>query len=272
VKVYISADMEGIAGHTGWQQVEPGTFLYRAAQERMTDEVNAAVDAAFAAGATLVVVNDSHDGMRNLIPERLDARARLLQGSPKPYSMVEGAEAGYDVAFFVGYHAMGGGPGVLAHTYSLDPLRVTLNGLPVGETGLNALVLGAYGTPVALVTGDDRLAAEVSELLPWATSVVVKEARGRFGALSLSPSAAAQAIRDGVRAAFARRAEWKPFTLAAPITVELELPQAGQADLAALVPLAERVGPRTVRYVAPDPLTAYRAFRTMNNMAGLARD
>lgn len=272
MKLYISADMEGVAFHTGWDMVTPGGKGYEASQVRMTEEVNAALGGAFDAGVTEAVVNDSHDGMRNLLPDLLDPRAQVITGSPKPWSMVQGLDPSYDLAFFVGYHAMAGGNGVLAHTYSGDPISVTVNGIPMGESGINALVAGHYGVPVALVTGDDVVCQEVRTLLPWMESVQVKVAMNRFGAKSLGLDAARAAIRAGAARAVGRKGQMRPLALEGPLVLHLEYGQAGKVDLAAFCPGAERTGPRTVAFEAKDALELFRAFRTMNNMASLARD
>lgn len=273
MKAYLSVDMEGVAGLTSWDEVLEFTHpTNQEARERMTREANAAVEELFRLGVQEVVVNDAHHRMRNLVPELLDPRARLLSGTPKPWSMVDGVDESFSLALFIGYHAMGGAEGVLSHTYSVDPLAVHLNGVPVGETGLNALLLGSFGVPVVLVSGDDRLAAEVRAILPWAEPVVVKEARGRYAALSLHPEVARDAIRAGVRAAFARRAEWRPFMLAEPITVEIELLQSAMAEVALVIPEMERVGPRHVRYLAKDARTAMRVVRAVTALARTVRD
>lgn len=272
MKVYISADMEGISHHTGWEMVQPGSAMYPASAQRMTLEVAAAVEGAFAIGASEVHVNDSHDGMRNLIPELLDFRTVLVSGAPKPWSMMQGIDESFDLAFFVGYHAMGGGMGVLAHTYSLAPQDVRVNDVAVGEAGLNALLAGHFGVAVGLVSGDDVLAAEVEKIMPWAERVVVKTAMNRFAASSLSPKLAQEVIREGAMRAIARKSEMKPFTIPAPYHLHVTFAHAGQADVASICPGAERVGAREVATVAADPLLLHRAFRTLLTLAGVARE
>ncbi len=272
MKIYISADMEGIANHTGWDMVRPGSALYPEAAQRMTREVAAAVEGAFAIGASEVHVNDSHNGMRNLVPELLDSRTILVSGAPKPWSMLQGVDDSFDMAFFVGYHAMGGGMGVLAHTYSLAPQDVRVNDVPLGEAGMNALVAGHFGVPIALVTGDDVLAAEVGKIMPWTERVVVKTAMNRFAASSLSPRLAQEAVREGAMRAIARRSEMKVFTIPAPYHLRVTFTYAGQADVASICPGAERVGARDVAIVAADPLLLHRAFRTLVTLAGVANE
>jgi D-amino peptidase len=241
----------------------------------MTGEANAAVEGALAAGAKEIVVNDSHGSMFNLLPEKLHAAARLVQGQ-KPYSMVEAArERQFDVALFVGYHARAGHPrGNIAHTYSGAPTLTTLNGKPVGEYGINALYLGALDVPVGMVAGDDALAEEVADWLPWAEAIVVKRAVGRHAADSLHPERARTLVREGAQRAVdrARKGELKPLKLKAPIRVGVEFRHAGQADYAAVIPGFEREGDRGVHYEAKDPIEAYRAFVAAVRIAGLVGD
>ena len=280
MRVYLSVDMEGLAGISHDAPTRRGDDGYPAAVELMVGEANAAIEGAFAGGAVDVVVNDSHGGMFNLDPAALDRRAVVIQGQ-KAWSMVQGAgpEAGlvgdgpFDVALFVGYHARAGHPsGVIAHTYSSAPTLTSLAGRPVGETGINAAVLGAWGVPVGLVAGDDRLAEETSSWLPWAESIVVKRAVGWRAAASLHPETARDAIRAGAERAVRRAAacELEPLGLEAPVELEIEYRNGGEADHAAIVPLAERVGDRGVRIVAPDVPMAYRAFLSGIRLVALA--
>jgi D-amino peptidase len=264
VKVYISVDMEGIAGVNHPNPTGRDDRGYPNAVELMTGEANAAIEGAFDGGATEVLVNDSHGGMYNLSQLGLDPRARLLQGQ-KAWSMVEGAgpDRGFGVALFVGYHARAGNPkGTIAHTYSGRPVRSTLNGRPVGESGLNAIALGAWGVPVGLVSGDDVLAAETADWLPWAEAVVVKEGIGRHAAASVHPTVARDLVRAGATRAVRRAiaGEMRPLVLDRPYVVEVTYQNAAQADYAAIVPGAERLGETGVRFASDDPLLAYRGF------------
>jgi D-amino peptidase len=264
VKVYVSVDMEGIAGVNHPNPTRRDDRGYPNAVELMTGETNAAIEGAFDGGATEVLVNDSHGGMYNLSPLGLDPRAHLLQGQ-KAWSMVEGAgpDRGFGVALFVGYHARAGDPkGTIAHTYSGRLVRSTLNGRPVGESGLNAIALGAWGVPVGLVTGDDVLAAETADWFPWAERVVVKEGIGRHAAASVHPTVARDLVRAGAARAVRRAlaGEMRPLVLDRPYVVEVTYQNAAQADYAAIVPGAERVGETGVRFASDDPVLAYRGF------------
>src|SRR6185369_1745945 len=199
MKVYLSVDMEGIAGISHPNPTNRGDGGYPVAVELMTAEANAAIAGSRAGGATEILVNDSHGGMYNLDPRALDASARLLQGQ-KPWSMVAGAgpDEGFGVALFVGYHTRAGHPtGTIAHTYSYAPTLTTLQGRPVGESGINALVLGAWGIPVGLVCGDDQLALETEAWLPGAGRVLVKTAVCRRAAAYVHPTVARDRVRAG---------------------------------------------------------------------------
>jgi len=224
VKVYISVDMEGVAGVNHPAPTARADSRYPDAVALMVGEANAAIRGAFDGGATEVLVNDSHGAMFNLRPAELDRRARVLQGQ-KAWSMVEGAgpDRGFGVALFVGYHARAGHPrGTIAHTYSGRPTSTRLNGRLVGETGINAAVLGAWGVPVGLVTGDDALAEEVAEWLPWAERVVVKSAVGGSSAASLHPAAAEELIEAGAKAALADLSVVKPYDPGRPCELAIE--------------------------------------------------
>jgi D-amino peptidase len=277
MRVYISVDMEGIAGVSHPKPTERGDAGYPAACALMTGEANAAIEGALAAGATQILVNDSHGGMYNLSPTGLRPEARLLQGQ-KAWSMVAGARPGsdgepaFDVALFVGYHARAGHPtGTIAHTFSDVPVETRLNGRPTGEYGLNALLLGAWGIPVGMVAGDDALADEVATWLPWTERVVVKVAHGTSGAASVHPSRAQDLVRAGAERATRRAAagELRILEVSGPVVIEVDHRRGLEADYAAIQPGAERVGDRTVAYRSDDPVAAYRMFLAGVRLAGI---
>jgi D-amino peptidase len=275
MRIYISVDMEGIAGVSHPGPTGRGDAGYPAAVDLMVGETNAAIEGAVSAGAAQILVNDSHGGLYNLRPADVHPAARLLQGQ-KAWSMVAGAaprdaQPAFDVALFVGYHARAGHPtGTIAHTYSGRPVETRLNGRPTGEYGLNALVLGAWGIPVGLVAGDDALADEVGEWLPWAERVVVKDGHGSNAAASLHPSAARDLIRAASATAIerARAGRLEPLVLDPPVVVEVDYRRGIEADYAAIVPGAERVADRTVRFASDDPVAAWRGFLAGVRLAG----
>jgi D-amino peptidase len=271
VRVYISVDMEGIAGINHPHPTDPADRRYPVSVDLMVGETNSAIEGALAAGATDILVNDSHWNMYNLLPDDLNPAARVLQGQ-KAWSMVAGARPGadggrtFDVALFVGYHTRAGHPtGTIAHTYSGAPVETRLDGRPTGEYGMNALVLGAWGIPVGMVAGDDALAEEVEGWLPWAERVVVKTIDGGRSAISAHPSVARERVRDGAERAVRRAAAGELQTLEVdpPVVIEVDFAKGVIADHAAMMPGAERVGDRTVRVSSNDPETAFRAFLTV---------
>jgi D-amino peptidase len=276
MRVYISVDMEGIGGISHPHPTDPANVRYPASVDLMVAETNAAIEGAIAAGATDVLVNDSHWNMYNLLPSALHPTARVLQGE-KAWSMVAGGQPGpdgspaFDVALFVGYHARAGHPtGTIAHTYSGTPVETRLDGRPTGEYGFNALVLGAWGIPVGMVTGDDALAEEVAGWLPWAERVVVKVADGGHSATSVHPTVACERVRAGAERAVERAAagELQVLRVDPPVVIEIDYPKGVIADFAALVPGGERVGALGVRYTSDDPVMAFRGFLTGNRVAG----
>lgn len=279
MRIYLSIDMEGLAGVAHPQQVSFGAGIDRTDYDRsralMAGEANAAIAAAFDAGAREVVVNDSHWQMRNLRAEDLDHRARLLIGD-KPLSMTEGVgeapDGAFDAAAFIGYHAgAGNAEGVIAHTYSsATVMEVRVNGRPHNEAAINAIRLGHFDVPVMLVAGDDALAVEMEQLLPWAERVVVKRAAGYATADSLSPAAAREAIRDGMRAALGRIGEMERYLPGQPLQAEVDFRFPSHAAYAAVVPDVDRIGARTVAFTARDGDAFYRRFLTVFRLAAAA--
>ena len=272
MRVYISVDMEGVAGVVHEDQTDPidprHAGEYNRFRRLMTAEANAAVEGALAAGAERVLVNDSHWLMMNILAEELHPAAELLSGGPKARSMVEGVEAGFDAALFVGYHARAGvGNAIIDHTYTSLVHEARLNGRPVGELAINAGLAGTYGVPVAMVTGDQALAAEARELLgPSVETVVVKQAVGRFAARSVAPSVACRLIREGTTAALGR--PHAPLQFPAPIRLEVDFALTQMADMAELVPGSVRAAGRTVTYTHDDYREVFRAWRALYNLAG----
>jgi D-amino peptidase len=176
-KVYISVDLEGISGVNADDQTSAGQPEYGRARKLMAEDANAAIRGAFGGGATDVLVNDSHGSQRNLLPEDLDPRARLITLSFKRHGMMEGLDETFDAVIFIGYHAKADAPrGLFAHTGSGVVRDLQINGRSVGEGGMNALLAAWYGVPVVVVSGDDVAVAEVKEAVPSIRGVAVKRA------------------------------------------------------------------------------------------------
>jgi D-amino peptidase len=273
MRVYISVDMEGVAGVVHEDQTDPIESRHAGEYNRfrrlMTNEANAAIAGALESGAKSVLVNDSHWLMRNLLAEDLNPAAELLSGGPKRLSMVEGIDTGFDAAMFIGYHARAGTRNAtIDHTYTSRVYEARLNGELVGELALNAAMAGVHGVPVVLVSGDQALAAEARALLgDGIEAVVVKEALGRFAARSLAPAVACERIRAG--AASALRRKHSLLQISPPIRLEVDFALTQMADMAELVPGSSRTAGRTVSYVADDYREVFRAWRAMYNLAGV---
>ena len=267
--VFISVDMEGIAGIVHLHQVMRGTAEFERSCHLMTAETNAAVAGARRAGATRFVVNDSHGDMRNFLVDELDEGVELISGADKPFSMGAGLDPTFEVAFFVGYHAsVGTERAIMDHTYggrTIHALRI--NGQEQSEATLNAALAGTFGVRTGLITGDQATIAEATATLPGIEGVVVKEALGRQAARSLHPAEACRRIEQGAYRAYTRRSESPLSRPEGPFTLEIDWMNAGMADLCAQLPDVERAGGRTVRYRTADFQTCYRMLLAMLVMA-----
>jgi D-amino peptidase len=276
LEVYVSIDLEGVAGIVAAEQVIPApTDEYRQARRLMTEEANAAVRAAVAEGATRIVVNDSHARMLNLDPELLDPRAECSIGFPKPFYMMAGIAPRFDAALFVGYHGgAGSAPAILDHTYSGRAFHaVRLNGVRQTETTLNAALAGHHGVPVALVCGDEATCAEARATLgPDLPTVATKAAFGSEAAYTLHPTIARERItaaaRDGLQRV--RAGHLRPFVVEPPYVLECDIHTTLAADYASTIPGVERPAGRTLRFTHDDYPTVFRALLTMAMLGGLA--
>lgn len=266
LKVYLAADMEGVAGVVSSAQA--GGADYEWARPLMLAEVNAAVAAAFEAGATEVVVNDAHGSHTNLRADLIDPRVTLITGRPKPLGMVEGLDPSFDAVIFIGFHGHANQiDAVMGHTYSGALRHVRLNGREVGEYGTAGMVAGAFKVPVVFVSGDKVFAEEARRFFPGVEALAVKEGIGETAARTLTPVTARQRIAAGVKAGLARRAAIGPVAIAMPVTLEVELGEAAFADNAMFVPGMERVDGLTVRYRAADAVAAYKMSRLIMMLA-----
>ena len=270
LKVFISVDMEGISGIVHGDQVSPGTAEYADGCAWMVGDVNAAVHGALAAGATEIVVNDSHGSMRNIDPGAIHPKATLISGSPKPLSMMQGIDASFQACILIGYHARAGTEdAILDHTISGSVVRaIRVNGIEMPELGLNAAIAGYYGVPVVLVSGDTAVCRQATEILGKdVVTVAVKEAIGRQAAKLRPLSEAQNLIQAGVKDALNKLVAAKPFKFAAPYRFELDYHISAQADMGAMIPGAKRAGARTLVFTADDYLDGFRTLRTMISIA-----
>jgi D-amino peptidase len=256
-RVFISADIEGVAGVATTLQTLDSARQYQEGRELMTDEVSAAVAGAFDGGAVDVVVCDSHAGMQNILPGRLDERAVLLRGAMRDSLQMEGLDASFHAVFITGTHGRAGtADAVLDHTWNSGTIyNLRINGREMNEAGLNALVAGRFNVPVVLVTGDEATMAQTREFLPQARTVAVKTGRGRGVAASLHPREACRRIREAAAEAVRARGQIKPVAVTNPLVMEIDYNRTDMAQTAALVPGVRRIAPRTVLVEAePDVL------------------
>ncbi|MCA1269437.1 M55 family metallopeptidase [Streptomyces rubiginosohelvolus] len=270
MKALISVDMEGISGIVHSSETNPERYDYQRGRELISAEANAVIAGVLDAEPTAdVLVADAHGTFRNLLPEQLDRRARLVRGMPRALNMLAGLDEETDAALFVGYHVRAGeGPGVLAHTMNGEILDVRVTGRSLGEIGLNAAMAGHLGVPVVLLSGDDAACAEAAALIPEAVTVPVKEALGMAAAVTLHPEEARDRLRRAAADAVSRRTEIPPLALTGPLDVEVDLASPHTIDLATLVPGVSRTaGARTVAFTAPDYGTAYRLILLLAQLA-----
>ncbi|MEM2137030.1 MAG: M55 family metallopeptidase [Candidatus Methanomethylicia archaeon] len=268
-KVFISADLEGVCGVVHGDQTSPGGREYERACKLMTFEVNSAVEGAVLGGADEIIVNDSHGSMRNIIIEDLHPKARLITGSPKILSMMAGIDETFDAAFFLGYHAKFGTMGaIIDHTISGSVVRnISINGLDVGELGINAGIAGYYGVPVVLVTGDSAVVSEAVKLLGNVKTVKVKEALGRYSALCMHPVEARELIKSAAKEALDRLDEFLPFNFKSPIMLNLTFMNSAMADLATLIPDVKRIDATSIEYSSDDYLKCFKVLRALIYLA-----
>ena len=262
-KVYISVDMEGISGINGDDQTAAGAAEYGRARKLMAEDANAAIRGAFEGGATDVLVNDSHGGQRNLLPEDLDPRARLISHSFKRHGMMEGLDESFDAVIFVGYHAKADSPrGVFAHTGSGVVKDLVVNGKSVGEGGMNARLAQWFGVPVVMVTGDDVAVEQQKETVPNVRGVVVKRAINTR-AVELRPLAEARrdiqaAARESV-AASTKAPPVRPMSY----TVRMQFRNVNIPEVASAFAEIRLVAPDTVEFTRPSMPDAYRLIRVL---------
>jgi D-amino peptidase len=262
-KVYISVDLEGISGINGDDQTSAGAAEYGRARKLMAEDANAAIRGAFEGGATDVLLNDSHGSQRNLLPEDLDPRARLISHSFKRHGMMEGLDESFDAIIFVGYHAKADSPrGVFAHTGSGVVRDLQINGQSVGEGGMNAALARWYGVPVVMVTGDDVAVEQQKETVPGIRTVAVKRAIN-MRAVELRPLADARreiqlAAKESVGAA--RKPARERLTA---YVVRIQFRNFTIPEVASAFREVRLVAPDTVEFTRDAMPDAYRIIRVL---------
>ena len=274
MKVLISADIEGIAGVFHPEQTRPGNGEYEQARRWMTREANAAALGAFEGGATQVWINDSHGPFRNLMPDLLDPRVRIVLGKPRTLGMMTGLEASPDLVFMVGYHARAQSRGILAHTINSTAFaRVMLDEEEVGEAALYGALARERGARVALLTGDDVFGAETLPAFPGARFLCVKTAHGYSSGVTETPAASCEAIqlaaRETVEAASTTR--HAPHAALSDHRCELRVQTTAFADLFCQWPTLERIDAVTLAFDAPSVEHVVRTLNCLSAMSFMLR-
>ena len=270
LKVYISADMEGVWGVVHGDQTSPESPEYGPARKWMTDDVNAVIAGLFEAGATEVVVNDAHGSQRNIIPDVLDPRAFLISGSPKPLSMMQGIDGTFQACLFIGYHAKAGTEAaILDHTISGSVVyTIRVNGQEMPELALNGAIAGYFNVPVIMVSGDTAVCRQAKSALGTETvGVAVKDAVGRYAAKMVPRDDARLLLKVGAKEALLKSASMEPFMVQPPCRFELGFHTSGQAEVAWLVPGVTRADARTVVFSSNDYLEGFRLLRALIALA-----
>lgn len=273
LRVFISADLEGVTGAVTPEQLGPGGFEYQRFREFMTDEVLAAIAGAREAGATSILVADSHGNGQNLLIERFPDDVEIVRSWPRPQHMMQGIDSTFHAAIYIGYHAAATNPeGVRAHTFSSAHLTaVRLNGTPASEGLMSGAIAGHFGVPVVFVSGDDVVVRETQEMLGDIEGVAVKRALGFHSAVTLTPAAALVEIREGVRRALERLGEFQPLRMEGPVEVEVSFKNYRPAELLGYLRGVERTESRTIRFAGEDVLEVARFLQfILNYEPGLA--
>ncbi|MGQ0648694.1 MAG: M55 family metallopeptidase [Gemmatimonadaceae bacterium] len=260
LKVYISVDMEGIAGVVTSEQLGPTGFEYQRARQFMTDELNAAIQGARDAGATQILVSDSHGNGQNLLIDQIPNDVTVIRSWPRPLMMMEGIDSTFDAAIFIGYHAgTSNVNGVRAHTVSSANLTgIALNGTQMPEGGINAAIAGHFGVPIVMISGDDAAIEEVRRFTGSIEGAQVKRAISFHAAATLVPKAAQELIRQRAKAGVERRASFRAFRLGTNIALEVSFKHYRAAEIAAYLPNIVRVNAHTIRFVGRDMVEVSR--------------
>jgi D-amino peptidase len=251
LKVYISVDMEGVTGVVSNEQLGPTGFEYQRFREFMTAEALAAIQGARDAGATEILLSDSHGNGQNLLIERLPADVKVVRSWPRPLMMMQGIDSSFDAAIFIGYHSgTTNSKGVRAHTISSARLTsVELNGRSMSEAGINAAIAGHFGVPVVMISGDDAAVEEARAMIGNLEGAVVKQSLSFHSAVTMTPEAGQALIRQRVAAGLQRRASFKPFVLTAPIRLDVTFKNYRPPEMLAYLPIVERISAHAIRYV-----------------------
>lgn len=268
MKIFVSVDMEGISGIISSEYVNPTKKFYDEGKKLMLHDTLAVVEKCLELGAEEVVINDSHAYMDNLTIPSFPEKTKLIIGSPKPLSMLQGIED-CDLAFFIGYHSgIGTSYAVLEHSYSSATVyNLKINGEYMSEVYINSLIAGYFNVPVAFVSGDETTTKHAKDILENVITVSVKKALSRTSALCLPLSETKRLLQEGVKKVFEiyrkSYSYFKPKKLSPPYTFEIEFLSTQMADSVSLHPDVKRVDGRKIIFQRDDLLEAYNLFRIL---------
>lgn len=267
IKIYISADMEGVTGVVTGDQLGTGGFEYQQAREWLTGEVNAAIRAARAAGAGEIVVGDSHGNGENILLDELPPDVRVVRSWPRPLAMMQGIDETFDAALLIGYHASATNPrGVRAHTMSSSTLTaIKLNGTAVPEAVINAAIAGEFGVPVVMISGDDAIVQEAADHLGDIQGAVLKRTYGFHSAETVTPAAGRKLIEEAVTKALGRLEDFRPYRIEGPIRLDVSFKNYLAAELLAYLPIVDRVDSHTIAYTGSDMVEISKFLEFMTN-------
>lgn len=254
LKIYISADMEGVGGVVTGEQLGPKGFEYQRFRGFMTEEVRVAIEAAFEAGATDVLVSDSHGNGQNLLIEKLPKDVKVVRSWPRPLMMMQGIDETFDGAIFLGYHSSTTNPeGVRAHMMSSARLTaVRVNGIAMSEGSFNAAIAGHFGVPIIMVSGDDAAVKEVQSVVGDIEGAIVKWNYGFHSAKTLHPEVAYELIASKTKSALKRIGSFKPYRVKKPVTLEVTFKNYRPSEILAYLPIVERIDSHSIRFVGQD--------------------
>jgi D-amino peptidase len=249
-RLYISADIEGVAGVASREHLMPEGFEYQQAREWMTNEVIAACEAAFECGIQEIIISDSHGNGQNLLLDKLPSNVQLVRSSPRPLVMMEGIQQGrFDGALLLGYHPGATDlRGVLSHTLSLGIKEVKLNGKTASETVISAATAAHFNVPVIMVSGDDAYAEHAHSVLGDVEVATVKWACGFTSTRTLLPRDACELIRQSVKQALGRLDDFRPYAIETPVVVDVDCAKRQASELLAYLPMFTRTSATGIQF------------------------
>ena len=271
VNVHISIDMEGVSGVVHTDQASQSGHDYEMMRKAMTLEANAAIEGSFDAGATSVVVNDSHGSMRNLLPYMLDQRAELISGSPKPLGMMQGVEAKPDISMCIGYHSRPGEKGVLSHTIRGSNVvqNYYINEKPSSEFEINAGIAGYYNVPIGMISGDTDIVEDAKHMIPNIIGSSVKETINKFSAKNLSGNEAFNLIKTNAAETVRKKDEFSPIIYKGNIKMGVEFSSDLMADVVSMIPGTKRESRQIISFESKDYIESWKCMYAAILLAGI---